>query len=106
MLRSGRAARRPQSRLARAQGAARSGRPWVQGLHISTRPAEAADRAVPGHWEGELIIGARGTSAIITLVERTTRFVMLGALPHSRVSEQVTGVLTELMGRVPAEPRP
>jgi IS30 family transposase len=103
VLRSGRAARRPQSRAARAEGAARSRRPWVEGLHISTRPAEAADRAVPGHWEGDLVIGARGSSAIITLVERTTRFVMLGALPHSRVSEQVTGVLTTLMRRLPAE---
>jgi IS30 family transposase len=99
-LRSGRAARRPQPRLAAAE---RSAKPWVGDLHISARPAQADDRAVPGHWEGDLVIGARGTSAIITLVERTTRFVMLGALPHSRVSEQVTGVLTELMGRVPAQ---
>lgn len=97
VLRSGRAARRPQSRLARAE---RSPKPWTAGLHISARPAQAADRAVPGHWEGDLIIGARGTSAIITLVERTTRFVMLGALPHSRVSEQVVGVLTGLMSRI------
>nr|WP_276515151.1 IS30 family transposase [Actinomadura coerulea] len=103
VLRSGRAARRPPSRLARAESAARSRRPWIQGLHISARPAQAADRAVPGHWEGDLVIGARGSSAIITLVERTTRFVMLGALPHSRVSEQVTGVLTTLMRRLPAE---
>ncbi|MFA1552062.1 IS30 family transposase, partial [Actinomadura chokoriensis] len=100
VLRSGRARRRPQSRLARAE---RSAKPWTTGLNISARPAQAADRAVPGHWEGDLIIGARGTSAIITLVERTTRFVMLGALPHSRVSQEVVGVLTKLMGRVPAE---
>ncbi|RMI08840.1 IS30 family transposase, partial [Cellulomonas triticagri] len=55
------------------------------------------------HWEGDLIIGARGSSAIITLVERSTRFVMLGALPGSRVSEEVTRVLIDLMGRVPAQ---
>jgi IS30 family transposase len=77
----------------------------VAGFHISDRPAEAGDRAVPGHWEGDLIIGARGSSAIITLVERATRYVMLGALPHSRVSEDVTGVLTTLMGRLPGELR-
>jgi IS30 family transposase len=49
-LRSGRAERRPQSRGA---AAARSNRPWVAGFHISARPAEAADRAVPGHWESQ-----------------------------------------------------
>ncbi len=99
-LRSGRAARRTQSRAA---AAGRSAKPWVVDFHISTRPAEVSDRAVPGHWEGDLVIGARGASAIITLVERSTRFVMLGALPHSRVSQEVITVLTQLMGRVPAQ---
>jgi len=102
VLRSGRVARRAQSRAA---SAVRSRKPWVDGFHISTRPAEVADRAVPGHWEGDLIIGARGASAIVTLVERATRYVMLGALPDSRVSEQVIGVLIGLMGRLPAELR-
>ncbi|MGC5626983.1 IS30 family transposase [Georgenia sp. Z1344] len=99
-LRTGRTRRRPQSRLARA---AHSGKAWTHGLNISTRPAEVEDRAVPGHWEGDLIIGARSASAIITLVERSTRYVMLGALPESRVSEQVIDVLIETMGRLPAE---
>jgi IS30 family transposase len=101
-LRSGRRARRPQSRAA---SAGRGSRPWVRDFHISTRPAEVADRAVPGHWEGDLVIGARGGSAIITLVERTTRYVMLGALPESRVSEQVIDVLIGLMRRLPDELR-
>jgi IS30 family transposase len=97
-LRSGRSQRRPQSRIATAE---RSAKPWVGPWHISTRPAEAADRAVPGHWEGDLLIGARGSSAIITLVERATRYVMLGALPHSRVSEEVINVLIGLVRRLP-----
>jgi IS30 family transposase len=97
-LRSGRAQRRPQTQAA---GAVRSRRPWATGFHISARPAEAADRAVPGHWEGDLVIGKAGRSAIITLVERTTRFLMLGALPEARTSEEVVPVLTRLIDALP-----
>ena len=98
-LRTGRRARRPQSRQARATRG--NGKPWTTGFHVSDRTPEAADRAVPGHWEGDLIIGARAASAVITLCERQTRFVMLGALAESRASEDVIPVLIELMRTLP-----
>ena len=100
-LRSGRKRRR---RAAQIAGAVRSGRPWL-GLHISQRPAEAEDRAVPGHWEGDLVLGAHGNSAIVTLVERASRYVLLGALPHGRGSEAVIDVLGQLMGSLPEQLR-
>ncbi|WP_081643057.1 IS30 family transposase [Nocardiopsis sp. CNS-639] len=74
-LRTGRALRVP-----RARARARAGSHVAAQVMISQRPAEAADRAVPGHWEGDLILGT-GRSAIGTLVERSTRFTMLVHLP-------------------------
>ena len=100
-LRSGRVNRRPRPAEA---GAVRSNRPWL-GLNISDRPAEAADRAVPGHWEGDLLIGKNGTTAIATLVERATRFVILVALPDNRVSEHVIAQLTAKMTQLPEQLR-
>src|SRR5262249_61371307 len=65
------------------------------------RPAEAAARAVPGHWEGALLEGARHASAIATLVERQTRYVILVALPDGKVSEHVVAHLAAAMRTLP-----
>jgi len=68
---------------------------------ISDRPAEAADRAVPGHWEGDLILGAAHGSAIGTLVERSTRFTILLHLPGDHTAETVAAAMIEAMGELP-----
>jgi IS30 family transposase len=68
---------------------------------ISERPAEVEDRAVPGHWEGDLIVGTRSQTAIVTLVERSTRYVMLGHLPGGHTAEEVRDVLVPLIGSLP-----
>src|SRR5215813_6008100 len=98
-LRTGRALRKPRRKDGERRGRIKDM------VMISERPAEAADRAVPGHWEGDLLIGARGTSAIGTLVERSTRYALLGALPDGRTSAQVIPVLTALIGRLPDQLR-
>ena len=72
---------------------------------ISDRPAEAADRAVPGHWEGDLIIGEGGRSAIGTLVERATRYTMLVHLPGSHDAEAVRDGLVRTIETLPAHLR-
>jgi IS30 family transposase len=97
-LRTGRALRRPRRATADRRGK-------IPGMvMISERPAEAADRAVPGHWEGDLILGSRG-SAIGTLVERSTRFVLLLHLPGGHGADQVAAAMTAAMGTLPAQLR-
>ena len=68
---------------------------------ISERPPEALDRAVPGHWEGDLLMGKQGKSAIGTLVERSTRFVMLFPLTNGRTAEQVRVAMSEVIKTLP-----
>lgn len=97
-LRTGRARRRPAGR-AKSFGDIRDM------VLLSERPAEIADRAVPGHWEGDLIIGKGAHSAIGTLVERQTRFVMLVALPDGRTAEAVRTALAGSILRLPEQLR-
>ena len=73
-------------------------------LNIRERPAEATDRAVPGHWEGDLLMGKR-MHAMATLVERKTRFVMLIALPHGHAADVVADALAAKIVELPAQLR-
>jgi transposase, IS30 family len=93
-LRTGRAQRQPRGRLER-----RGRIPDM--VSISERPAEAEDRAVPGHWEGDLIVGRDNKSAIGTLVERSTRFVMLLHLPDRHGALEVREAMAEAIQRLP-----
>jgi len=72
---------------------------------LTKRPPAVEDRCEPGHWEGDLIIGARGRSAIVTLVERTSRYNLLGELAEGHDAESTLACLIELYDRVPAELR-
>ena len=74
-------------------------------ITISKRPPEVDDRAVPGHWEGDLIIGAASGSAIGTLVERSTRFTILLHLPQDHTAESVATAMIEAMSELPAHLR-
>ena len=97
-LRTGRARRRPRG-LATSNGQGK-----ICGMvNISQRPAEASDRAVPGHWEGDLLSGTR-SSTVATLVERKSRLVMLAGLPGSHtadvVADALAGAITSLPGQL------
>ncbi|MFD4292945.1 IS30 family transposase [Rhodococcus sp. NPDC058532] len=95
-LRTGRHLRRGHKRSDERRGK-------IPGMvNISERPAEVADRAIPGHWEGDLILGANNASAIGTLVERTTRFVMLLHLPNGHTAEQVAAAMAAKIRELPA----
>lgn len=96
---------RTRRRIRRARSASVPGRPSgiVDAISIRERPAEVEDRAVPGHWEGDLLIGARH-SQIATLVERHSRFVLLVKL-QGKDSASVVSALAQQMQQLPAELR-
>jgi IS30 family transposase len=98
-LRTGRAMRYPRGkRLPQGRGQLRDV------VLISERPAEAEDRAVPGHWEGDLLLGKR-PSAVATLVERASRYLTLVALPDGYKAEQLRPVLAAAVARLPEQLR-
>jgi IS30 family transposase len=98
-LRTGRAMRYPRAkRLPQGRGQLRDV------VLISERPAEAEDRAVPGHWEGDLLLGKR-PSAVATLVERASRYLTLVALPDGYKAEQVRPALAAAVARLPEQLR-
>jgi IS30 family transposase len=93
-LRTGRTRRRAQGRP--------QGRGQIKDMvMISERPGEIEDRAVPGHWEGDLLVGARNQSAIITLVERHTRYVMLARIGADKTSPAVCEAIAHKILELP-----
>jgi IS30 family transposase len=99
-LRTGRVKRQPRGSSRRGQGRGR----LPDMVLISERPPEVADRAIPGHWEGDLLMGG-ATSAIATLVERQTRYCQLVALPQGLGAEAVSAALAESIATLPEQLR-
>jgi transposase, IS30 family len=100
-LRTGRAQRKPRKRTSATETRGR-----IPGMvNISERPPEAADRAVPGHWEGDLIIGKNQASQIGTLVERSSGFVQLLHLPQGRTADVVAAEMIQAVKALPDELR-
>jgi IS30 family transposase len=95
-LRTGRALRKPRRRVDQ-----RGRRRIPDMVMIADRPPEADDRAVPGHWEGDLLVGAESKSAIGTIVERATRFTLLLPLPAGHGAVQVAEAVTAAMADLP-----
>jgi transposase, IS30 family len=95
-LRTGRSTRRSRGRI-ETRGRI------SEMVPIAQRPPEVDDRRVPGHWEGDLLIGAGGKSAVATLVERQTRYVLLARLAYDRTTAHVIDALTERIGHLPAQ---
>lgn len=94
-LRSGRTSRRPRSKLPT------NFQTWVTGYELSSRPAEAEDRAVPGHWEGDLVMGTHNGSALITLVERSTRYLLVRKVPGQHTAATIAAELIDMMIGLP-----
>ena len=96
---------RRQRRKAQSGGAKRATLGITDDIRISARPAEVEDLPVPGHWEGDLLLGGTGKGAVITLVERSSRFVLLAPLPGRHTADIARMKLSEMIATLPLELR-